>query len=55
MLGDDGLGVIRPRAFADLVAVEGDLGQGLAPLRTPRIVIKGGRVVVGESLACAAS
>ncbi|WP_292059297.1 amidohydrolase family protein [Brevundimonas sp. UBA5936] len=55
MLGDDGLGVIRPRAFADLVAVEGDLGQGLAPLRTPRIVIKSGRVVVGESLACATS
>lgn len=54
MLGDGALGVIRPLAFADLVAVEGDPTQGLAPLRTPRIVIKGGRVVVGESLACAA-
>lgn len=55
MLGDDGLGVVRPRAWADLVAVEGDPTQGLAPLRVPRIVIKGGRVAVGESLVCAAN
>lgn len=54
MLGDDALGVIRARAFADLVAVEGDPTQSLAPLRTPRVVIKGGHVVV-ESLACAAN
>lgn len=54
MLGDDALGVIRPEAFADLVAVEGDPTQGLGPLRTPRVVIKAGRVVAGESLACAA-
>lgn len=52
MLGDDGLGVVRPRAFADLVAVEGDPTQGLAPLRTPRTVIKGGRVVAGSPEAC---
>lgn len=53
MLGEDALGVIRARAFADLVAVEGDPTQSLAPLRTPRTVIKGGRVVAGR-LACAA-
>lgn len=52
MLGDDSLGVVRPRAFADLVAVEGDPSQGLAPLRTPRTVIKGGRVVAGSPDAC---
>lgn len=52
MLGDDGLGVVRPRAFADLVAVEGDPTQGLAPLRTPSTVIKGGRIVAGSPEAC---
>ncbi|WP_374387045.1 amidohydrolase family protein [Brevundimonas sp.] len=53
LLGDDGLGVVRPRAFADLVAVEGDPTEGLSPLRAPRTVIKGGRVVAGEIDACA--
>lgn len=52
MLGDEGLGVVRPRAFADLVAVEGDPTLGLAPLRTPRTVIKSGRVVAGSPDAC---
>lgn len=52
MLGDDALGVIRPRAFADLVAVEGDPTRSLAPLRSPRVVIKGGRMVAGDSSAC---
>ncbi|MGQ3066779.1 MAG: amidohydrolase family protein [Brevundimonas sp.] len=52
MLGDEGLGAVRPRAFADLVAVEGDPTLGLAPLRTPRTVIKGGRVVAGSPDAC---
>jgi imidazolonepropionase-like amidohydrolase len=53
LLGDDGLGVIRPRAWADLVAVEGDPTQGLAALRSPRLVIKGGKVEAGETSACA--
>lgn len=52
MLGDESLGAVRPRAFADLVAVEGDPTLGLAPLRTPRTVIKGGRVVAGSPDAC---
>lgn len=52
MLGDDGLGVVRPRAFADLVAVDGDPTQGLAPLRAPRAVIKAGRIVAGSPNAC---
>lgn len=52
MLGDDGLGVIRPGAWADLVAVEGDPTLGLAPLRMPRVVIKGGSLVSGAADAC---
>lgn len=52
MLGDDGLGVIRPGAWADLVAVEGDPTQGLAPLRTPRAVVKSGRLVSGAVDGC---
>lgn len=52
MLGDDGLGVIRPRAWADLVAVEGDPTQSLAPLRAPRVVLKDGRVVSGAASTC---
>ena len=53
LLGDDGLGVIRPQAWADLVAVEGDPTQGLAPLRTPRLVMKAGRIEAGSASACA--
>ena len=49
LLGDDGLGVLRPRAWADLVAVEGDPTQGLAPLRSPRLVMKGGRIEVADA------
>ena len=53
LLGDDALGVLRPRSWADLVAVEGDPTQGLAPLRAPRLVMKGGRIEVADSLrAC---
>ena len=52
MLGDDGLGVLRPGAWADLVAVEGDPTQALAPLRTPRLVMKAGRVEAGDALTC---
>lgn len=54
MLGDEGLGVIRPRAWADLVAVEGDPTQGLGPLRSPRVVMKGGQMVAGSAGNCAA-
>jgi imidazolonepropionase-like amidohydrolase len=53
MLGDDGLGVLRPQAWADLVAVEGDPTQGLAPLRAPRLVMKAGRIEAGSPTACA--
>ena len=53
LLGDDGLGVLRPRSWADLVAVEGDPTQGLVPLRTPRLVMKGGRIEAGEASTCA--
>lgn len=53
LLGDDGLGVLRPRAWADLVAVEGDPTLGLAPLRAPRLVMKGGAVAAGDASPCA--
>lgn len=53
LLGDDALGVLKPRAWADLVAVEGDPTQGLSPLRAPRLVMKGGRIEAGEASACA--
>lgn len=52
LLGDDGLGVLRPRAWADLVAVEGDPTASLEPLRQPRAVFKGGRLVAGSASAC---
>lgn len=53
LLGDEALGVLRPRSWADLVAVEGDPTQGLAPLRTPRLVMKGGRIEVADAtIAC---
>lgn len=54
MLGDDGLGVVRPRAWADLVVVEGDPTLGLAPLRSLRAVIKGGKTVTGSTGGCGA-
>lgn len=53
MIGDDGLGVLRPRAWADLVAVEGDPTQSLAPLRRPGLVMKAGKVEAGSPEACA--
>jgi len=52
LLGDDALGVVRPRAWADLVAVEGDPTLTLAPLRTPRLVMKGGQTEAGDASAC---
>lgn len=53
LLGDDALGVLRSRSWADLVAIEGDPTQGLAPLRTPRLVMKGGRIEAGSADHCA--
>jgi imidazolonepropionase-like amidohydrolase len=44
MLGDDRLGVLRPRSFADLIAVPLDPTQGLDALKDVRFVMKGGRV-----------
>lgn len=49
LLGDDALGVLRARSWADLVAVEGDPTQGLAPLRSPRLVMKGGQIAVADA------
>jgi len=52
LLGDDALGVLRARSWADLVAVSGDPTTSLSPLRTPRLVMKGGRVAAGSAAAC---
>lgn len=52
LLGDDGLGVLRPRSWADLVAVSTDPTADLSPLRTPRLVMKGGRIEAGAAAAC---
>ena len=52
LLGDDALGALRPNAWADLVAVEGDPTQTLTALRSPRLVMKGGRIEAGEGSAC---
>lgn len=53
LLGDDALGVLRPRSWADLIAVGGDPTRDLGPLRSPRLVMKGGRIEAGEASACA--
>lgn len=53
LLGDDGLGVLRERSWADLVAVRGDPTETLEPLRTPQLVLKGGRVEAGSAGHCA--
>lgn len=53
LLGDDGLGVLRARSWGDLVAVQGDPTVDLSPLRTPRLVMKGGRIEAGAASACA--
>ncbi|HEX8662034.1 MAG TPA: hypothetical protein VF686_09205, partial [Brevundimonas sp.] len=53
LLGDDGLGVVKARSWADLVAVHGDPTATLEPLRTPRLVLKGGRIEAGSPETCA--
>jgi imidazolonepropionase-like amidohydrolase len=47
-LGEEGrLGVIRPGAFADLIAVEGDPSADFDAMERVRFVMKGGKVYVG--------
>jgi imidazolonepropionase-like amidohydrolase len=45
MLGDDRLGVLRAGSYADLIAMPGDPTTSLEPLRSVRLVMKGGRVM----------
>ena len=53
LLGDDGLGVVKARSWADLVAIRGDPTATLEPLRTPQLVLKGGRIAAGSPASCA--
>lgn len=46
-LGEERLGVIRPGAFADLIAVEGDPGTDFDAIGRVRFVMKDGKVYVG--------
>lgn len=46
-LGEERLGVIRPGAFADLIAVEGDPGTDFGAMERVRFVMKDGKVYVG--------
>jgi imidazolonepropionase-like amidohydrolase len=46
-LGEERLGVIRPGAFADLIAVEGDPGTDFDAMQRVRFVMKDGKVYVG--------
>jgi imidazolonepropionase-like amidohydrolase len=46
-LGEDGLGVIRPGAYADLIAVEGDPAADFEAMARVRFVMKDGKVYVG--------
>ncbi len=49
LLGQDGrLGVIKPGALADIIAVDGDPGQDIHALERVRFVMKGGTVYVGR-------
>lgn len=48
-LGDERLGVIRPGAYADLIAVEGDPAQDFDAMTRVRFVMKDGKVYVGEN------
>jgi imidazolonepropionase-like amidohydrolase len=46
-LGEERLGVIRPGAWADLIAVEGDPAQDFGAMERVRFVMKDGKVYVG--------
>lgn len=46
-LGEERLGVIRPGAFADLIAVEGDPATDFGAMERVRFVMKDGKVYVG--------
>ncbi|KQY80343.1 amidohydrolase family protein [Brevundimonas sp. Root1423] len=53
LLGDGALGVLKARSWGDLVAVRGDPTESLQPLRTPQLVLKGGRIEAGSADGCA--
>ena len=50
LLGQEGrLGVIKPGALADIIAVDGDPGRDVQALERVRFVMKGGTIYVGRN------
>jgi imidazolonepropionase-like amidohydrolase len=45
---EDEVGAVEPSLAADLIAVDGDPTQDLAPLRDIRLVVQAGRVLRWE-------
>lgn len=50
VIGSAEIGRIRPAAFADLVAVDGDPTADVETLRSPSLVVKAGRLVAGAAV-----
>ena len=48
LLGMDGVGVLIPGAYADLIAVKGDPLQDIRTLESPVFVMKGGEIYRSE-------
>jgi len=48
LIGDPRLGVIKPKMFADIVAVDGDPSSDFASLEKVKFVMKNGTIYVGQ-------
>ena len=49
LIGDEDLGVLRPGAYADVIAVEGDPLEDFTAIERVRFVMKGGEIVGGRA------
>jgi len=48
LIGDPRLGVIKPKMFADIVAVDGDPSTDFASIENIKFVMKNGKIYVGQ-------